>query len=554
MVTGDGGTAAEADRAPGDGGARRATRREWAGLALLVLPMLALATDLTVLFFALPTLSADLDASTSEGLWLVHVYGFLIAGFLVAMGRLGDRIGPRRLLLIGASAFAVLSTVAAFSSSAEMLIVSRALLGIAGATLMPSLFSLLRTMFRDDRQRRTAIAVMFSAFSVGGAIGPLLGGALLELFWWGSVFLVSVPPMVLLVLAGPKLLPERAERNAAPLDVVSVALSVVGMLAVVYGLQELAAGTEAAAEAVWSDLAIAAGGALVLAGFVRRQLRLRNPLFDLTLLADRRVAVPLVSLLLVGIGVVGAFYLFTQYLQWVAGLSPLRAGLWTLPYIVVNVVGAMLAPALTGRLRPPVVVAGGLAIVVVGALLLAAVVDPDRSLWRVVGTLAVVGFGQGVAMALLSDLLISSAPPEKTGSVAAVQEVGGELGSALGIAASGAVGAVVYRSTLPDAPPAGVPETAVEAARSSVHEGVAAGEAHAVSSPGLLDAVHAAVAQGLEVYAAVGAGLAATAAALVAGMLVRGGWTSDAADGGPVSDGVAVDPEPGHARPASPTA
>lgn len=219
----------------------RATRREWAGLALLVLPMIMVASDMTVLFLALPTLSADLDPGPSESLWIVHIYGFVIAGLLIAAGRLGDRIGPRRLLLIGAAAFSVLAVVAALSVSPAMLIAARALLGVAGATLMPSLFSLLRTMFRDDAQRRLAIALIFSAFSVGGAIGPLMGGVLLEFFWWGSVFLVNVPFMVLLLLLGPVLLPERSERNMAPLDLVSVLLSLVGMLALIYGLQEFAA-------------------------------------------------------------------------------------------------------------------------------------------------------------------------------------------------------------------------------------------------------------------------------------------------------------------------
>src|SRR5699024_78594 len=216
--------------------AARATWKEWTGLGLLVLPMLALASDLTVLFLALPTLSAGLSPTASEALWITHVYGFLIAGFLITMGRLGDRIGPRRLLLIGAAVFGLLSVVAAFSVNAQMLIVSRALLGVAGATLMPSLFSLLRTMFHDEVQRRLAIAIIFTSFSVGGAVGPRLGGVLLEFFWWAAIFLINVPPMALLLLLGARLLPERTEGNNGRLDLTSVVLSVVGMLAVVYGL------------------------------------------------------------------------------------------------------------------------------------------------------------------------------------------------------------------------------------------------------------------------------------------------------------------------------
>ncbi|MFC0532424.1 MFS transporter [Phytohabitans kaempferiae] len=502
-----------AEAAPTD----RATGREWAGLALLVLPMLMLSTDLTVLFFALPTLSADLNPTAPQTLWIVHVYGFLIAGFLVTMGRLGDRFGPRRLLLTGSVIFTALSAVAAFSVSAEMLIAVRALMGIAGATLMPSLFSLLRVMFRDDGQRRLAIAIMFSAFSVGGAVGPLLGGALLEFFWWGSVFLVNVPPMLLFLLVGARLLPERSERTRTGIDGASVALSVVGMLAVVYGLQELAAGQQAGTGSAWTNLAVVAGGLAVLAAFVRRQRRLPDPLFDLALLANRRMAVSLATLLIVGVGVVGTFYLFTQHLQWVAGLSPLEAGLWTLPFVAVNIAGAMLAPTLAARMPATTIILGGLVIAALGAVLVAAGTGAGAPL---VAAISVIGFGHGVAIALVSDSIISSAPPEQTGSAAAAQEVGGELGTALGVAAGGAIGTLVYRVSLPGAMPPEVPETAVESAGSSVHEGIATAERFAAHSPAFLDAVHDAVARGLQAYAGVSSILVTGAAALVAVALV----------------------------------
>lgn len=499
----------------------RATGREWAGLVLLVLPMLMIASDLTVLFLALPTLGEQLEPSASQALWIVHVYGFAIAGMLVTMGRLGDRIGPRRLLLIGGAAFAVFSSLAAFSINAEMLIVARALLGVAGATLMPSLFSLLRTMFRDDAQRRLAIAIMFSAFSAGGAIGPLLGGALLERFWWGSVFLINVPFMLLLLLLGHLLLPERAERNTSSLDLASVALSVAGVLAIVYGLQELAAGEETGPESAWPDAMIAGVGVILLWLFVRRQRSLRNPLLDLGLLADRQVAALLASVLVVGVGVVGMFFLVTQYLQWVAGLSPLQAGIWTVPFIVVNIGGAMIAPWLAGRLTAAPVVAVGLGIAAVGAaLLMAAASAPEAPLWAVVTAISVVGLGQGMAMALAMDLIISSAPAEKTGSVAAVQEVGGELGTALGVAAGGAVSVVVYRAAVSAAMPSAVPEATAAAALSSVHGGVSAAAGLGSEGSALLDAVHRAVALGVQVYAGLGTLLLAGAGILVMVFLV----------------------------------
>ncbi|GAA4902901.1 DHA2 family multidrug resistance protein-like MFS transporter [Stackebrandtia albiflava] len=500
----------------------RATRREWAGLALLVLPMLVLSIDLTVLFFAMPRLSLDLQPTASESLWIVHVYGFLIAGFLVTMGRLGDRFGPRRLMMIGSVAFAVLSVVAAFSTSATMLIIARAALGVAGATLMPSLFSLLRSMFRDDTQRRFAIAILFSTFSVGGAVGPLLGGALLEVFWWGSVFLINVPPMVALVIAGPKLLPERREGDSARIDLASVALSVTGMLAVVYGLQELTAGQEAGDGDVWPYVAVVAAGLVVLVFFARRQRRLSHPLFDLALLTDRRMAVALGTLLVTGIGVAGIFYLFTQYLQWVAALSPLEAGLWTLPYIGLNILGAMVAPPVSARIRPAIVMVAGLAVAAVGAAGFAVLSGDGVALWLLVAAISVIGLGQGAAVGLMSDLIISHAPADKTGSAAAAQEVGGELGTAAGIAVGGAVGVVAYREALADTMPADLPEPVTAAARSSVHEGVTAADALDRDAPALLDAVHGAVGHGLGTYAGIGAVLLVLAAGAVAAVLVRG--------------------------------
>lgn len=486
-----------------------------------MLPMLALSTDLTVLFLALPTLSADLSPTASQALWIVHVYGFLIAGFLVVMGRLGDRIGPRRLMLIGAVAFAALSVVAAFSTTAWMLIGARALLGIAGATLMPSLFSLLRTMFRDDGQRRLAIAIMFSSFSVGGALGPVLGGVLLEYFWWGSVFLINVPPMLLLVLAGPRLLPERTERNTARLDLTSVVLSVAGMLAVVYGFQDLAAGQEAGSGSVWPNLAIVLVGVALLGLFARRQRRLGDPLFDLMLLADSRIAVSLTTILLVGVGMVGMFYLVTQYLQWVAGQTPLQAGLWTVPYIVLNIAGAMLAAPLAGRLRPAVVIAAGLGVAFAGAMGLALLAGPDVPLALLIGMFSVVGLGQGSAAALVSDLIISGAPAEKAGSAAAAQEVSGELGTALGTAAGGAIGMLAYRLTLGQSMPSSVPDEAGAKAQDSIHDGVATARSLDGDGSELLSTVQEAIAQGLQAYAAVGAVLLGLAAVLVAAFLLR---------------------------------
>ncbi len=215
-----------------------AGRREWIGLAVLTLPTLLLALDESVLFLALPRLGSDLAPSSAQLLWIMDIYGFMIAGFLVTMGTLGDRIGRRRLLLLGAAGFGVASVVAAYSTSPEMLIVTRALLGIAGATLMPSTLALISNMFRDPQQRSLAIGGWMAAFTGGFMIGPLIGGTLLEHFWWGSVFLMGVPVMALLLAVGPVLLPEYRAAEAGRLDLVSVALSLAAILPVIYGLKQ----------------------------------------------------------------------------------------------------------------------------------------------------------------------------------------------------------------------------------------------------------------------------------------------------------------------------
>ena len=216
-------------------GPPRAGRREWIGLAVLALACVLYVMDLTVLYLALPAISTDLEPTSAQLLWIIDIYGFFVAGSLITMGTLGDRIGRRRLLLIGAGAFGLVSILAAFSTSAEMLIASRALLGIAGATLAPSTLSLIFHMFQDPRQRSVAVGFWIASFSVGEAIGPVLGGVMLEHFWWGSVFLLALPVIAALLIVGPRVLPDYKDPEAGRLDLASAAMSVVAVLAVIYG-------------------------------------------------------------------------------------------------------------------------------------------------------------------------------------------------------------------------------------------------------------------------------------------------------------------------------
>src|SRR5688572_5055946 len=341
--------------------ALKATRREWIGLGVLALPCILYSMDLTVLNLAVPALSADLKPSSAELLWIVDIYGFMVAGSLITMGTLGDRIGRRRLLLIGAAVFGFASVLAAFSTSPAILIATRALLGVAAATLAPSTLSLIRNMFHEPAQRTFAISVWVMSYSAGAAIGPLIGGVLLEHFWWGSVFLINVPVMLLLLAAGPLLLPEFRDPHAGRLDPLSAAQSVVAVLAVIYGLKLIAERGVG-----WLPVVAIVVGVAVGIAFLRRQRRLADPLINLDLFRIPAFSAALTTNVL-GFFVMFAVFLFiAQYLQSVLGMSPLVAGIWSVPAALAFIGGSFATPAIVRRFTPAQVIAGGLTVTAFG--------------------------------------------------------------------------------------------------------------------------------------------------------------------------------------------
>ncbi|MFD0821033.1 MFS transporter, partial [Micromonospora zhanjiangensis] len=418
-----------------------AGRREWLGLAVLALPALLLALDLSVLSLALPRLSEDLSASSTQQLWISDIYGFLVSGFLITAGRLGDRIGRRKLLLIGAVGFALASALAAFSTSVWMLVTARALMGVAGATLAPSTLALISNMFRDPEQRALGVAVYVSCFMGGAAFGPVVGGILLQSFWWGSVFLLGVPVMALLLVAGPFLLPEFRDENAGTLDAPSVLLSLGAVLPIIYGIKE----------SVRSGLSALTVTALVLGVllgvlFVRRQRRLADPLLDLGLFRRPAFSAALV-ILLFAVGTQGGVMLLTNlHLQVVQGLSPLSAGLWGIAPALGMVVGSMTAPPLAQKSQPGTVITAGLAIAAVGYLMITS--TPVSGLGLLIAGATVVFFGIGLVGALGNNHEVGSAPPERAGSAAATAQTSGDLGIALGIAVLGSIGTGWYARRL----------------------------------------------------------------------------------------------------------
>jgi MFS transporter, DHA2 family, multidrug resistance protein len=445
----------------------KAGRREWVGLGVLTLACLLYVMDLTVLHLAVPAISADLQPTSAQLLWIIDLYGFLIAGSLITMGTLGDRIGRRRLLLLGAAAFGLTSILAAFSPTAEWLIVSRALLGIAGATLAPSTLSLIFHMFPDPHQRQVAIGFWIGAFSAGAAIGPVLGGVMLELFWWGSVFLLALPVMAALLALGPRVLPEYRDPEAGRLDLASAAMSVAAVLAVIYGLKE----TAQDGLGLPPVLAILAGLAVGV-GFVRRQRRLADPMIDVGLFRLRSFNAALAINLLAIFVAVGYFLFVAQYLQLVLGLSPLEAGLWSLPSALGFIAGSQLGPRILGQVRPARVVAGGLGLAAVGLGLLTQV-GASGGLAALVTGSVIISLGMAPVFGLTTELIVGSAPPEQAGAASGISETAAELGGALGIAAMGSLGVAIYRGQLADRLPPELPAEVAIATRDTLGSAVA---------------------------------------------------------------------------------
>ncbi|MFF8593232.1 MFS transporter [Streptomyces sp. NPDC015220] len=434
-------------------GTGRAGRREWTALGVLMLPLLLVSMDVSVLYFAIPAISADLEPSGTQQLWIFDVYAFVLAGLLMTMGSLGDRVGRRRLLLIGAAAFGAASLVAAYADSAETLIAARAVLGIGGATLMPSTMAIVRTMFTDPAQRAKAIGV-WSAVTTGGiALGSVLSGVLVQYFWWGSVFLVNLPAMALLLVLGPILLPESKDPAPGRFDLLSVPLSMAAVLPVVYGLKEIP--SEGVRPLYVVSITV---GLLFAALFVRRQRTAAAPMIPPALFRGRGFAPAVVLNLVSSFAMTGSAFFTTQYLQSVLGKSAMEAALWALlPSLPIG----MAAPLATSLVHKGVdrayVVTAGFAIAAAGYVMLA--LAGTDSLRLVLTACAVLASGIVMVMSQMTDLALGAAPVERAGTASSLLETGAEFGGALGMAVLGSIGTAVYRHEIPSGAPAPAHET-----------------------------------------------------------------------------------------------
>jgi DHA2 family multidrug resistance protein-like MFS transporter len=489
--------------------AQRAGRREWTGLTVLILPLLLVSMDVSVLYFTVPFISRDLAPSSTQQLWIFDIYGFVLAGFLITMGALGDRIGRRRLLMIGAVGFSAASALAAYSGSAEMLIAARAILGVAGATLMPSTLALVRNMFHDEKQRGTAIAVWTATMTSGIVLGPIISGLLVEHFWWGSVFLINIPAMILLLALAPVLLPEHRNPVRGRFDFASAVLSIAAVLPVIWGIKEIAAH---GADAV--RVAAIVVGLVIVAAFVRRQQRRADPMLDLAILRRPAFAGSVVVSLLGTFALAGFAIFSTQYLQLVLGMSPLEGALWSLVPSVGVGAAAPLASVLARRgVDRAKIIAAGFAVAVSGFVVLSTTPVESGLLVLLLGA-GIYAAGLVVVMSTATELVIGTVPPVRAGASSALMETASEFGGALGIAILGSIGTAVYRARLDDHLPDAARETLSGAVTTAAHlPQPAAGQ--------VLGAAREAFVGGLHTVAWAGAGIMLFAA-VVALVFLRG--------------------------------
>jgi DHA2 family multidrug resistance protein-like MFS transporter len=431
--------ALEQKSSPGD----KATRTQWIGLAVLALPTLLVSMDSTVTFLVLPVISAELKPTSSQLLWITDIFTFLEGGLLITMGTLGDRLGRKKLLLYGAVAFAFASVLAAFSQTANMLIIARALLGIAGATLLPSTVSLIRHMFHNDSERGMAMGIWTTCFSTGTMLGPWLGGFLLHYFWWGSVFLIAVPIMLLFLILGPKLLPEYRAPKAGRLDIQSAFLLLCAILLVVYAVKQTGENLSLGIMPVL----LAAAGIVVLIIFLFRQAGLKNPLIDLDLFHVASFNATLVALFLSLFCWAGLYLFITQFMQLILKFDPLKAGLWTIPGAATGMISCLCAPLLARRFGRNTVIVTGLILQSAGLLILAQL-KIDNGLWFLVPVTLILTAGCSIVVTAGVDKVVSTVAPERAGAAAGIYETSTTFGSAMGVALLGSIGAAVYRGNM----------------------------------------------------------------------------------------------------------
>ncbi|MDT5154705.1 MAG: transporter, family, multidrug resistance protein [Mycobacterium sp.] len=517
-------------------------RRAWFALAVLMLPVLLIAVDNTVLAFALPSIAEEFRPAATTQLWIVDVYSLVLAALLVTMGSLGDRIGRRRLLVIGAAGFAVVSAAAAFAPSAEYLVAARALLGVFGAMLMPSTLSLIRNIFTDASARRLAIALWASCFTAGSALGPIVGGALLQRFHWGAVFLVAVPILLPLLVLAPRLVPESRDPNPGPLDPVNVLLSLTTMLPLVWAIKS-------AAHDGFSGFAAAAFAIGVGSGFlfVRRQRRSATPMLDVELFRSAPFTSSILANFLSIVGLIGFIFFISQHLQLVLGLSPLAAGLVTLPGALLSMVAGIAVVPMAKRFAPHALMIVGLVLVAAGFLAIL-LFRHDLTVVAIIVSFIVLEIGVGISQTISNDTIVASVAPAKSGAASAVSETAYELGAVVGTATLGTIFTAYYRASVEL--PGGLTEAQIADARESIGGATSVAQTLPPALSGrLLDSARTAFDAGIAPTAIIAALLTLIAAAVVA--LAFRGVSGTAGRSGSAPSPAATPPSERDSRPST---
>ncbi|MEC0240168.1 MFS transporter [Paenibacillus dokdonensis] len=444
--------------------AKRAGSKEWIALSILCLPLMFASMDVAVLFFAAPAIAADLKPNATQQLWIFDVYGFILAGMLLTMGAIGDRIGRKRLLIIGTVGFALSSLFAAYAQSAESLIIARGILGIAGSTLMPSSLALIRVMFQDPAQRTKAMSIWSAVMASGVTLGPIIGGVLLNSFSWGSVFLINIPAMALLLIIAPFLLPESRSETRSPIDVLSSLLVLTSVLPLTYGVKTLA-------EDGWAvtPFVILVAGMLSGIVFVRRQLRIPNPLLDIRTLMERRIGGSILVNFIAMFALMASSLVNTQFLQSVLGYSPFVASLWSvLPSVAVGA-AAPIAAKLSQTYGRPRIITAGILLAAIGFVVLTQVhLEGFSPLVIVLVGAGLIAAGIVSVMTLVTDYVVGVAPVDRAGAVGGLIETSSELGGAFGIALLGCLLAAVYRNSVSSLLPKGLTPEAAHAAEQTI--------------------------------------------------------------------------------------
>ncbi|MBV1856465.1 MFS transporter [Catellatospora tritici] len=418
-----------------------AGRKEWIALVALMLPPLLIGMDITVLYFAVPPIAEILQPSSAQQLWIIDIYGFILASTVITMGNIGDLIGRRRLLIIGALVFGAASVMAAYSTSPEMLITARAIQGLAAATQMPSALALVRTLFRDPKQRRSAIATWSIGTAAGLSLGPVISGLLLQNYWWGSIFLINAPVVVILMIVIRLLAPEsrRSRDEIGRFDVLSSILSIAGMVSLIWGVKELIInGYE-----LWPAISLGVGIVIAIA-FIYRQRHLENPMIDPAMFRYKGFGPALVLSAVAFLCVIGFGLFSMQYLLVVLGLEPLHAALWSLATLPLTGMSAPLAAQIVNKVRPAYVFAASFLMIAVGYVLMTQLTTGHDLALVLVGV-ALISAGSSSVLALMTDFVVAVGPEDRAGSVAALQKTCQEFGGALGVAFFGSVGAYLFR-------------------------------------------------------------------------------------------------------------